>query len=423
MQRFLVVLIAVALTVGTTGSGFATDVKKPGTQSSATVQPGVAVRPKLQPQPVRPAARAATRPSQTKPAVVAGQLKTLPPAADAFFKQKAAADRQRQQQAAALKKVTPQPVNPKPVTPQPRNTQLNSTAASNPRSDWYFSPYYGWVNRRYWNSYGYNPYYDYAPYYGSSYDYGPYGYGYGYNNSLYWPYYQAWRFPPPIFMPAGELFGPGPILRMMGVAPWFAPPAANVQPNVAAAAPVAVPAPPVPRVARRDADDDLPAGGKAAERGTNQRANNLAWRYISFGDAHFANQKYSEAYDRYKKAAQSGPQVADAWFRQGFALAALGRYEQAVKAIKRGLELRPDWAASDFTLDEIFGKDDVAKKSRLDAMTKAAEDDPNNGDLEYLLGLHLYFDGKPDKAAGFFHRSAELGGNDGALKGFFKEKG
>ena len=65
--------------------------------------------------------------------------------------------------------------------------------------------------------------------------------------------------------------------------------------------------------------------------------------------------------ERYRKASQSAPQLADAWFRQGFALSAMGRYDLAVTAIKRGLKLNPNWAKSDFDLKELYGPDKLLR--------------------------------------------------------------
>ena len=118
--------------------------------------------------------------------------------------------------------------------------------------------------------------------------------------------------PAPIFVNPRVLFGPQAVMRMMGVDQWFANPQAGGQ--AAAARPQ-----PLPRANNADA----PADNGHAERASNGKAADLAWKYINFGDAHFGNQKYSDAYDRYRKAGQVGPQVSDAWFRQGFALAAL----------------------------------------------------------------------------------------------------
>ena len=310
----------------------------------------------------------------------------------------------------------------------------------------------GWRDRHgydspydYGSPYGYGSRYGYDPYYGSGYSpYGvtgyvvglsPYGYpayGYGYGSpyayatpyGLAYPYnyspygYRHYEYSPyahplfsvypgALFMPAEQLFGPGPVQRMMGVDHGFNRPAA------VAAEPVAESR----RVVHEEVANDL----KPATRDVSGKATALAWRYITFGDAHFANQKYSDAYERYRKASQQSPKVADTWFRQGLALAAMGQYERASKAIKRGLEFKPDWANSDFTLDEVYRGDAMSKKARLDAMLKAADDDPNNGDLSFLLGVHFYFDGKRDRAAPFFRRAADVLGTDSDVKAFLRE--
>jgi tetratricopeptide (TPR) repeat protein len=333
----------------------------------------------------------------------------------------AAAARQAAARAAAARAATAERPN-KVVTPRPDRRDY--------RPDRDYVPYYDPRYRRYRDRYGYDPYYGYYPYggYGYSpydYNYGGYGYPYPYGGAYgpATPYYYPWTpFPPPIFMPAGDLFGPAPIMRMMGMDQWPVAGGANFQARDAQAPrDDGAVARAERRPARRaDADDAGAADEKPVQRGANDKAVAQAWRFISFGDTHFANQKYASALDRYRSATNSSPTLADGWFRQGMAQAALGRYDQAVKAIKRGLEAKPDWADSDFQLDELFGKDEATKKARIDAMVAAAEADPNNGDLMFMLGIYLYFDGKKDQAAGFLKRASEIGGNDLALKGFIK---
>ena len=261
----------------------------------------------------------------------------------------------------------------------------------------YGYPAYGYA---YGSPYGYaTPYGLVSPY---EYPYSPYAYRhYGY------PSYGHTLFSPgALFMPADQLFGIGPIQRLMGVDQWFHQPVATA-----------------PAAENRAATREIAANDMAAAtRDTSGKATALAWRYITFGDAHFANQKYPDAYERYRKAAQQSPKVADTWFRQGLALAAMGQYERGSKAIKRGLEFKPDWANSDFTLDEVYRGDEVSKKARLDAMLKAADEEPNNGDLAFLLGVHLYFDGKRDRAATFFRRAAEVIGTDADVKAFLRAR-
>ena len=96
------------------------------------------------------------------------------------------------------------------------------------------------------NGYGYSPY-GYSPYGYSPYNYGgttpyivgynpytgqmfmyPYGGGYspyysqyGYQNPYYGNSYLGYGYPTAVFANAGQLYGPGPIMQMMGVLQWF----------------------------------------------------------------------------------------------------------------------------------------------------------------------------------------------------------
>jgi tetratricopeptide (TPR) repeat protein len=159
-------------------------------------------------------------------------------------------------------------------------------------------------------------------------------------------------------------------------------------------------------------NDVAPEPKKAVARATNARANALAWRFIGFGDAQFAQQKYSEANGRYRKAAESAPQLADVWFRQALALSATGRYDQAVAAIKRGLRIDPNWPNSGFDLKKLYGADQRAAEVNLDALALNAEANPNDANLLFLVGVHLHFNGQPQRAEKFFQRAEELAGDD-----------
>jgi tetratricopeptide (TPR) repeat protein len=240
--------------------------------------------------------------------------------------------------------------------------------------------------------------------------------GYPYGGMPYWypryaytPFGPIWYspFPAAAFMPADQLFGPAPIMRLMGVDQWFNRPAAgwaaNQQP---------------PALRPRDQDVDVRAADEFKPHPAAARAIDSAWKLISFGDSYFGNRKFADALDRYRRAAQAAPQVADAWFRQGFANAAMGHYDRAAKAIRHGLEIKPDWASSAFRLDDLFGDDTVAKKNLLDAMLKVAEAEPANADVSLLVGLCYHFDGKPEQASPFLRRAAEVGGNEAAMRNF-----
>lgn len=211
-----------------------------------------------------------------------------------------------------------------------------------------------------------------------------------------YPPYHRWRCPPPyyvppLFVPSESIYGPQPVRRFMGLAP---------TPGRTARQLIVV----------EDEDDNEPdeADRLRQQRATNDQAVELGWKFIGFGDAHFQDQRYSQAYSRYKKASQAAPRLADAHFRQGFALVANGSYELAVKAFQRGFQLEPDWPQSDFRLDELYGANRLAKAAHVNALAQAAAADPQNADLLFLVGVHLYFDGQPARARPMFERAAKL---------------
>jgi hypothetical protein len=152
----------------------------------------------------------------------------------------------------------------------------------------------------------------------------------------------------------------------------------------------------------------IAAGGTGAD---------LARRFISDGDAAFRNQRYNDALDRYRSAAQESPTLGDAWFREGFAFTALGNYDQAATAIRRGLAEQPSGADATFHLGDLYGSAGAQKQAILDKMTKASDAQPGNGDLAVLAGLHLYLDGKAVQAAPYLRRAARLA-TDAGVKSY-----
>jgi tetratricopeptide (TPR) repeat protein len=175
-------------------------------------------------------------------------------------------------------------------------------------------------------------------------------------------------------------------------------------------------------MAEQLAADDPPEPKARVDRSNNARANELASKYIGYGDALFAKQKYVEANDRYRQAARSAPQVATVWFREGFALAAMGRCDQAAAAMKRGLALDPAWPTSKFDVAQLFGGNAAAKNARLDALAAAVKDKPADADRLFVLGVFLHFDGQPDRARTIFERAEKIVGNNvGHIEAFMDD--
>ncbi len=306
--------------------------------------------------------------------------------------------------AAARPALAPQPSRPAPTVPSA----------------------FGYGDYGYYVPSGTTPYVmSYDPYSGQAYLY-PYSGGYspyGYQNLYYGNPYLGFSYPGAVLADPSQLYGIGPIQQLMGVAPGGHR-QANVAP-VAPAEPDAVadgsnnqnpgfvngsrPGPSPAAGSRPPAVSKPVAGGKSLE---------LAWKFITFGDARFGDLKYNEALDRYHRAARECPKLGDAWIREGFALAAMDKYDQAAKAIRRGLEEKPDWADSNFRLDDVYGNNGVEQAACVDRMVKAAEAEPTNGDLALVVGIHLYSEGKVDQAAPFFRRAAQIQGNDSNVRPF-----
>jgi hypothetical protein len=202
-----------------------------------------------------------------------------------------------------------------------------------------------------------------------------------------------------------------PTYHIFGYTVFVPPPTlVNVVPPAPANPPVAAnnPAPP--------AD---PPPEPAAPKTTNPEHKARAGRYLGFGDAAFAKQKYLGALERYKTATLIAPDVAESYFRQGFAQAALAHYDRAAEAFRRGLRVRSDWSASPFTLDDLYDGAALAKTGHLESLAAAVDVNAFDADLLLVLGMHLYFDGQADRATVFFSRSDQLGGNaDGLLDTF-----
>jgi Flp pilus assembly protein TadD len=161
------------------------------------------------------------------------------------------------------------------------------------------------------------------------------------------------------------------------------------------------------------------ANGPPAAQNPPRPAPELAQKFIGFGDNYFGQKKFADALDRYQKAARADPGNADAFFRQGLVFSAMGRYGQAVNAFSQGMKVNPAWPTSDFLLTDIYGADETGRNSTVDALARAAQHDPTDGDVALLLGIHYYFDGQRDLAKSTFQQTTKLR-NDGLAEAFLK---
>lgn len=159
-------------------------------------------------------------------------------------------------------------------------------------------------------------------------------------------------------------------------------------------------------------DDEDPLSERPPARTANAQATARALRFIAVGDRRFHTQEFATAYQRYKKAAEIAPDLADAWFRQGIVQIAMGRYPAARRSIKRGLSLDAHWPESNFRLDDLYTDDQLAKGNHLEHLAQAVEAQPERADRMFLLGLELFLDGQRHRSRPFFERAVTLGEDD-----------
>ncbi len=237
--------------------------------------------------------------------------------------------------------------------------------------------------------------------YGSPWNYGGAGYG-GVGYGSPWGYGGVWS-PGPVFIPADALYGPGPILRMMGIAAS----ASTVPTTTIVVAPNQPAAPPV-------APGGAQAGaGQAPQtqpivRASNRQSRDRAQQWITIGDNYFGKQRYNEAYQRYKDAGVMASDVADVFFREGFALAAMGRWDLAVQAMRRGLQFDAAWPRSNFQLDALYNGNKLAKTAQAETLARAAAAGPRDPNVLYLIAVQLYFDNQRERSKLFFERARDL---------------
>lgn len=149
-----------------------------------------------------------------------------------------------------------------------------------------------------------------------------------------------------------------------------------------------------------------------ALRVSNIESRRRALRFVEAGDALFREQRYHEALQKYKSAAEAAPDVADSYMRQGFALLATARYELAATAFKRGLAVDADWAATPFRLDSIYGDAHISKDTHVENLVHVLLERPADADLIFVLAMFLQYDGDTERAGRFFHKAADIAGKD-----------
>lgn len=248
------------------------------------------------------------------------------------------------------------------------------------------------------------------------------GYG-GYYGGWYGGYGYAgpWGgFYPPVVLPAETMYGPGAVRRMMGVDPPLGTPIIQQTTIVASSPKPVLPGNNNGFGANAPANPNRvpppPMNLAATNPATQQRARKI----VDTGDAAFQQQRFGDALSNYKDATRAAPDLAETYFRQAAAAVALGRYDDAVAAIKLGLRLQPSWVDSQFRFAALYGGAELARRQHLDALQQVVNDRPSS-DLLFLFGVLLYFDEAPQRAGPLFTRAGALAVGETWHIGLFQE--
>ena len=129
------------------------------------------------------------------------------------------------------------------------------------------------------------------------------------------------------------------------------------------------------------------------------------------GDALYNQGKYDEAIQAYDRAIEIDPEDAETWGNKGDALYNQGKYDEAILALDRVIELDPEYSMAWNNKGYAFvlqGKYEEA----IQALDKAIELDPNNANAWDSKGEALRRQGKYEEAIQALNKAIELDPNN-----------
>ena len=119
---------------------------------------------------------------------------------------------------------------------------------------------------------------------------------------------------------------------------------------------------------------------------TNKSQRATAERFYTLGLGFLSRDDCETALAYFKKATDADPKYAEAWAQSGFCHEKLGRHNEALKASRQVITLRPDSAESYFNMGLAYFYSNQFRES-IDAYKQALRLDPDNAETYYALGL------------------------------------
>ncbi len=141
-------------------------------------------------------------------------------------------------------------------------------------------------------------------------------------------------------------------------------------------------------------------------------------RLLRLGKTAFAGGQYGLAARRFRQATTLSTVNPEAFFLLAQAQFALGKYAQAVDAIRTGLRLRPDWPISAFHPVDLYSDNASDLLDQIARLREAVDRFPRDADALFLLGYEEWFVGRRDAALPLFRRALGCGADRDAVDAF-----
>lgn len=149
----------------------------------------------------------------------------------------------------------------------------------------------------------------------------------------------------------------------------------------------------------------------------------LAAYHVARAKAAFEAGELGRAAERFAAAIAAKPDDPALLFLLAQVRSARGDYHGAVRAIRDGLALAPDWPTGRFRITELYWGQADRFAADLADLTRTLAAHPDDPALLFLAGYHQWFLGERPAAAGLFRRAAGVAKPDPALDRFLKAAG
>jgi hypothetical protein len=143
-------------------------------------------------------------------------------------------------------------------------------------------------------------------------------------------------------------------------------------------------------------------------------------RLTDRGQDAFAAGEYGRAADHFRRAIEADPNEGPAHFLLAQAFFALGKYREAVEAIREGLVLRPDWPAAPLPPLKLYGPDAEPYLEQMRLLEDAIGRHPEDPVLLFLDGYQRWINGRRGEGREQLLRARRHGGDARAIDRFLR---